>query len=133
MILVDSNVFMYAGGSEHPHKEPSIAFLRRVAGGEADACITVEILQEILHRYRSINRWEDGKKVYSLARRIVPIIEPITDEIIKESFKLLETYPDLLARDCLHAATCIVLKLEGIYSFDEDFDVIEGLKRYPPA
>ena len=39
MILVDANVFMYAAGTAHPHKQPSTAFLRRVAQGELDAVV----------------------------------------------------------------------------------------------
>ena len=88
MILVDSNIFMYAAGGIHPNKALSVSFLRRVAKGEIDACISVEILQEILHRYRSIDRWEEGKKVYIHARKITSVIEPITDEIITEQGRM---------------------------------------------
>ena len=38
---------MYAGGSSHPNKAPSLAFLERVALGELDACMDAEVLQEI--------------------------------------------------------------------------------------
>jgi predicted nucleic acid-binding protein len=53
MILVDANVFMYAAGAEHPHKAPSRIFLEKVAGGEIEAALDAEVLQEILHRYRA--------------------------------------------------------------------------------
>lgn len=57
MILIDSNIFMYAAGTPHPNKEPSATFLDQVAIGEVDAVIDAEVLQEILHRYRAISRW----------------------------------------------------------------------------
>ncbi len=68
MIFIDSNIFMYAGGVEHAKKAPSLAFLSSIASKEVEACTSVEVLQEILHRYRSIDRWNDGKKVYLSAR-----------------------------------------------------------------
>jgi predicted nucleic acid-binding protein len=61
LILIDSNIFMYAAGTSHPHKEPSATFLEQVAIGEVDAVIDAEVLQENLHRYRAINRWQDGR------------------------------------------------------------------------
>ena len=34
MILVDSNIFMYAAGDQNPNKGPSVAWLERVARAE---------------------------------------------------------------------------------------------------
>lgn len=71
MILVDANVMMYAAGTEHPNKQPSVTFLERVARGEIEAAVNAETLQEILHRYRAIRRWTDGKAVYDMTRQIL--------------------------------------------------------------
>ena len=68
MILVDANVFMYAAGTPHPNKQPSAAFLERLAAEDLPAAIDAEVLQEILHRYRSMGRWDDGKRVFELVR-----------------------------------------------------------------
>ena len=68
MILIDSNIFMYAGGASHPNKAPSVALLEGIATGRLDGVIDAEILQEILHRYRSIRRWKDGSKEIQYAR-----------------------------------------------------------------
>ena len=54
MILVDSNVLMYASGAEHPNKLLSLRFLKRVSDGELEATIDAELLQEIIHRYRAL-------------------------------------------------------------------------------
>ena len=51
MIFIDTSIFMYAAGKEHPHKEPSVNLLRLIAMGEIDAVINVEVLQEIFHRF----------------------------------------------------------------------------------
>ena len=50
MILVDSNVLMYATGAEHPNKRLAVKFLDRVAGGDVEAAIDAEVLQEIIDR-----------------------------------------------------------------------------------
>lgn len=123
---------MYAAGGPHPHKAPSAQLLKRVAAGDIEATTNTEVFQEILHRYRAIGRWEDGRKVYQLARRIVPGIEPVTVALLDVSFRLLERYPGLMARDGLHAATCQRLGPAKMCSYDSDYDVIAGLERITP-
>lgn len=132
MILVDSNIIMYAAGAEHPKKTPCIAWLDKVAGGRIDATIDAEVLQEILHRYRAIRRWADGRKVYDLARTIFPVVIPVGSEVLDRSRELMDRYRGLAARDALHAAVVAVHDLDGICSFDKDFDVIRKLKRIEP-
>jgi len=132
LILVDANVFMYAAGAEHPHKAPSAQFLLRVARGEVEAAVDTETLQEILHRYRAMRRWEDGRRVYDSARRIVLVSIPITIEIMDGARDLLDAHPSLTARDALHAAATFHTGAEAICSYDRDFDSIPGLHRVEP-
>ena len=132
MILVDANVFMYAAGAEHPNKQPSLAFLRRVASGEVDAAVDAEVLQEILHRYRAIGRWEDGRQVFDLARRVVPTVVSITVDILDRSREILDVHEAATARDALHAAVCRHTGAEAICSYDRDFDEISGVRRIEP-
>lgn len=126
MILIDSDIFMYAAGAEHPHKKPSLTFLERVARGDIEAAVDAEVLQEILHRFRTINRWRDGRHVYDLARRIV--------EVVGAARALLDGDDRLIARDALHVAVASLHAADAICSYDRDFDGIEGIRRIePPA
>lgn len=133
MLLIDSNIFMYAAGADHPHKAPSLEFLRRVARGDLEAAVDAEVLQEILHRYRAIGRWSDGRGVYDRARRIVGVVVPVTAEAVDSARALLDRYERLTARDALHAAVVEVHGLDGIASYDRDFDVVDGLTRSEPS
>ena len=132
MILLDANIIMYAAGVPHPHKAPSAALLERIARGEVDAALDAEVLQEILHRYRAIRRWKDGRRVYDLARRSVVTVFPITADVTDRARAIMDDHPKLMARDALHAAVCRVAGAEAICSYDTDLDVVEWLRRVEP-
>ena len=132
MELIDANILMYAAGAAHPNKQPSIQLLERVANGEVDATIDAETLQEILHRYRAIKRWADGRKVYDLARELFPDVIPVTSAVLDRARTLLDGSTSLMARDALHAAVVLDEGLDGIYSYDRDFDRIPGIRRLQP-
>jgi predicted nucleic acid-binding protein len=132
MILVDSNVLMYAAGAANPHKGASVAFLRRIAEGEVEATIDAEVLQEILHRYRSIGRWEEGSRVYDLTRVLFPAVVPVTGEVVDRARGIMEGGDGILARDALHAAVTLTHRFDAICSYDRDFDTIPGIVRREP-
>lgn len=132
MILLDANVLMYAAGAAHAHKAPSLALLERVARGELEAGADVEVLQEILHRYRALGRWDDGKRVYDLARRVVPLWLAIDLAALDLARQLLDTHPHLTARDALHAAVYFEAGASAFCSFDSGFDTVRGLRRVEP-
>lgn len=132
MILIDANIFMYAAGSDHAYKTPSAGFLMRVARGDVDAAVDTEALQEILHRYRAMGKWEEGRGVYESARRIVPVSIPITVEIMDAARDLLNAHLELTARDAIHAAVALGSEAEALCSYDRDFDCIAGLQRIEP-
>jgi uncharacterized protein len=132
LFLIDANIFMYAAGAEHPHKAPCVDLLRRIALGEIAAAVDAEVLQEILHRYRAIRRWDEGRTVYALARRIVPLVVAITDRVVDRARDLLDGDARLGARDALHAAVVLDHGMEGVCSYDRDLDRIIGLRRLEP-
>lgn len=133
MILLDTNIIMYAAGAPHPCKAPSAALLDRIAHGTIDAALDAEALQEILHRYRAIRRWKDGRRVYDLARRLVVTVLPITADVTDQARAIMDDYPTLMARDALHAAVCLRAGAVAICSYDADLDVVAGLRRVEPT
>lgn len=134
MILLDANIIMYAAGAPHPHKAPSVALLERVARGDVEAALDAEVLQEILHRYRALRRWNDGRRVDDLARRSIVTVFPVTAGVTDEARQIMDDHPTLMARDALHAAVCRAVGAKAICSYDADLDIIAGLRRVePPA
>jgi uncharacterized protein len=133
MILVDSNVLMYAAGAEHPNKPPSVAFLERVANGEAEATIDAEGLQEILHRYRALGRWHEGRRVYDLTRALFPSVVPVTADVLDRARSLMDRTEGVMARDAVHVAVVLTHGFEAVCSYDRDFDGIPGIVRREPG
>jgi predicted nucleic acid-binding protein len=129
MMLVDANVLMYAVGAEHPNKSPAVAFLESVANRQLEATIDAEVLQEIIHRYRALRRWSDGQRVFVLARKLFPDVLSITGAVMDQAKRLADEYDEISARDAIHAAVVDVYRLEGICTFDRDFDRIRGCRR----
>lgn len=132
MILVDSNILMYAAGGPHPNKHPSVDYLMRVARGEVDAVLDAEVLQEILHRYRALNRWAEGRAVYDMARKIFPVVISITTDILDQARSIMDKQPRLSARDAVHAAVVEIHGMEAVCSYDRDFDDLPRMKRVEP-
>ena len=132
MILIDANVIMYAAGGAHAHKAPSVAVLERIARGDVEATIDAEVLQEILHRYRAIGRWGDGRRVYDLTRQLFPSVVPVTAEVLDRARRVLDGDDRIMARDALHAAVVMIEGFEAVCSYDHDFDRIKGLVRRTP-
>ena len=129
MILVDSNVLMYASGAEHPNKFLAVRFLKSVAAGDLEATVDAEVLQEIIHRYRALHRWPQGQHVYTRARRLFPHVLPITGEVMDRAKLLADEDSAISARDAVNAAVVGAYKLEGICTFDRDFDRIRDCRR----
>ena len=103
-----------------------------MAGRFADV-LKVRRPHALLHRYRAINRWQQGRQVYDSARRIIPIVIPITERATDSARYLMDSKENLSARDALHAAVYHSEAADSWCSFDRDFDALPGLVRREPA
>lgn len=120
---------MYAGGAEHPLREPSQAILRAIGEGRLAALTSTEVVQEILHRFVAIRRPEVGA---AMAREVItafgPLL-PITHAVIDRMPDLVVRYPRLTARDLIHVATCLEEDIGVILSPDRGFDEVSEIHR----
>lgn len=131
--FLDTAVFMYAGGREHPLRAPCRALLERAVAGELDAATSAEVVQEILHRFVAIRRPELGA---AMARDVLAAFEPvlpITHGVVRRMPDLIERHPSLAARDLIHVATCLEEGIETIVSPDRGFDEVREIRRLDPT
>lgn len=130
--FLDTAIFMYAGGADHPFRDPCGAILRRVDEGDLDATTSVEVVQEILHRYVSIHRADTG---IAMAREVLDVfapVLPVTHAVMRRVPALVGAYPALSARDLIHVATCLREGIEVIISPDRAFDQVKEIRRLDP-
>ncbi len=132
MKLIDTNVFVYSLGSDHPYREPSLATLKQIRESQIDANVSTEILQELLHVYRRRNQTQLGIQLFDDLAAQFPRPFPIEAATATLARGALERYPSLQARDAFHVAVAFQNNLEGIISADRAFDRIEGLTRFDP-
>ncbi len=131
-LFVDTNVFMYAVGREHPMKAGCSRVVQQIRDGNVAGVINTEVIQEILHRFRAIGQWTHGLNLARDARLISHVVLPVTDGDALLAMEILDAHPDLPTRDAFHAATMINNKIETIISVDPHFDSIPQLRRIPP-
>lgn len=129
MIFVDSNVPMYLVGGPHPHKADARRLLEH-AVTQGDKLVTsVEVFQEILHRYTAIGRRDAVQPAWDLLATTTDEVFPIEYTDVDRARVVVLERQDLSARDALHAA---VMKRHGIariMSFDAGFDGLPGVSR----
>lgn len=132
--FLDTNIPMYAAGAPHPLRQPSIAILRLVEGAPSSFTTSAEVLQEILHRYLSINRWQQGRSVLlRFSRLLRGRIEPVYSRDVLRAAELADRHPRLQSRDYLHAAVMFRLGIRRIVSTDSRFDSLPGIERLDPV
>lgn len=132
-VFIDTAILMYAGGVEHPLREPCRDVLRAATDGRLAAATSVEVVQEILHRFIAIRRPDDG---VAMARETItafgPLL-PVTHAVVERMPRLVERYPELSARDLIHVATCLEEGIATIISPDRGLDTVSEVRRFDPS
>lgn len=132
MKLIDANIFLYAAGREHAYREPCARFLARVQDGQLAANPDTEVLQELIHFFRSRRQVPDGVVVVRNVLEAFPDSFSITNSTIAIATDVIGSNPHLQARDAIHAAVVLEHSLEGIVTADTGFDAVDGVTRIDP-
>src|SRR5579859_6573891 len=120
---------MYIVGADHPNKWAAEAALRRLGLENRRLVTDAEVLQEILHRYSSLNRRGAIQDAFDVLLGWADEVYPVDLPVVESAKSTLLAYRDLTARDALHLA---VMKQQGIHeilSFDQGFDLVPGVTR----
>ncbi|HUI82506.1 MAG TPA: type II toxin-antitoxin system VapC family toxin [Bryobacteraceae bacterium] len=129
MIFVDSNIPMYLTGAPHPRKSDAQVLLERLTLAGERLVTDAEVLQEILHRYASINRREAIGPTLHAILEITDDVFPIQKSDVLRSGEIVQNPASLSARDAIHVAVMERQGIRTILSFDTDFDRWPGVNR----
>lgn len=130
-VFLDTNVFLYAIGAQHPLKAASQRVLERVGEGELDAVSSTEVVQEILYVLTRRGFRETGLKLARHATQLLGGLLPVTQDDLLTACDLIELYPGLSTRDAIHAATMLNNGISEIITADCHFDEVRGIRRLP--
>lgn len=122
---------MYLVGEEHPRKRDTISILEELSSEKRKLVTSVEIFQELLHRYTAIQRQKDIQIVFDALYGLVEEVFSISRDDVFNAKDLILRYPQLSARDALHVAVMNRHKIDTILSFDRGFDSLVNIKRIP--
>ena len=118
MIFVDSNIFIYAVGREHPLKGASRESLERAAISGDTLVTSAEVLQELVHIYLPVNRSWELDSAFSMLAGYDIGVWPLEKEDVDLAWQLRAQHPSLSARDLCHLASCRRRGVREVMTFD---------------
>ena len=129
MIFVDSNVPMYIVGAPHPNQDRAAALVNELIDSRETLITSVEVYQEILHRYASIRRPQSIDDAFEVINGLVRRVLTYGMPEIRAARELLAAVPTISARDALHVAVMRSAGCSRVFSFDAGFDDCPGITR----
>ena len=131
--FIDTNIFLYSIGRDHPLKSASVNVMHRIRDGKITAVINTEIIQEILYNFQSIKQLSIGVRLAKDAVSISSRVLSVEEIDLSLAIELLEAYPKIQTRDAFHAATMIHNGIKEVISTDPHFDLIQEIRRIDPV
>jgi predicted nucleic acid-binding protein len=131
-LFVDTNIVMYAVGTEHPYRHPCLDSLDRIIRERLAAVVNSEVHQEILHRYIALGLPDQARQVSIHLETIIPVALPVAMADVRRARNLSLNYPDLKARDLIHVAVMLENSISLILSTDRHFDLVDEVERIDP-
>jgi len=129
---VDTAVFMYAAGRDHPWQGPARLVLRDVQAGRLDAVTSAEVIQEFAH-VRARRR--DVVEAAALAGDYVELLSPllvVAREQLDRGLSLFASVAGIGAFDAILAAAALTADATTLVSADRGFGRIEGFEHTFP-
>lgn len=130
--LVDTAVFAYALGGNHPMKQACTRVIAAAGEGDIELHASVEMIQELVfHRVRKTDRRTAVRQARDAAT--VCVLHDFDEAVLYGALDLIATSESMGGRDAVHAATALRHGLLSILSPDHAFDAIVGLSRIDPV
>jgi len=138
-VFIDTNIFMYARGKNHPLKEACTRIIFSIAKRESIAhygvpVIDTEVFQEIIYRYAMTGQWDVGISICQDILTLGMEVLPVGNSDVAQFLKLAEKYKvkDVPPRDLIHTAVMVSSGINHIITADKHFDDIKEIIRVAP-
>ena len=118
MTFVDSNVFIYHVGGDHPLRGKARAFIAESLTQGRRLVSSAEVLQELLHVYIPPRRWATLDAAFELVNGCLDEVWPIEKGDVELARDLARFHPGLSSRDLIHLACCRRRNVDGLMTFD---------------
>ena len=132
MILVDTNVLLYAVGGDHPLQDPCRGLLDAQGAGRLELMTTLDVLQEFTY-VRARRRPRDRTALLArLFAESLTIVETSVDDL-DHGLELFVDHRGLDVIDAVLAAVALHHDAEALVSADRAFAHITELRHVDPA
>lgn len=131
--LMDTNIFLYARGGEHPYRDPCRVLLGQVRQARLQPTASVELVQEFLHVLlrRRIDRPTALEEAADVGRQCR--LQAFDRDTLRLAMRLMRENERVGPRDAVHAATALSHDIPVVVSADRVFDHVDGLRRLDPT
>ena len=120
---------MYLVGAPHHHKDGAKRWLEELVNRQERLVTDAEVLQEILHRYVSINRPDAIQPAFDVLLGLVDEVFSVDRTAVERAREIVLGRNSLSARDAIHLAVMQIHGTNRILSFDRGFDGFPGITR----
>jgi len=120
---------MYVVGAAEAQKAVALRLLAKLVNDRQRLVTDAEVLQEILHRYVSINRRESIQPAFDALLGVADEVLPVERAAVERAKEIVMGHRNLSARDAMHLAVMEQHGIERILSFDSGFDNFPGVTR----
>ena len=130
--VVDTNVFLYARGRQHPYRQPCRRVLQGVLEGQVQLHASAELVQEFVHVLlrRGVTRQEAVDEATEVRRQCR--LHAFDGQVLALALGLVRHYSALGARDAVHAATAVAIGIPQMLSANQVFDAVAEVDRVDP-
>jgi len=130
-MFIDTNVFLYTLGADHPMRDGSTALIVALGEGELDGVTNAEVLQELLHVLSRRSRMASASQLVLHVTRLVDVLA-VDLETMRDAARLLGSDLGLGSREAVHVASMRRAGIHEIVSADRGFDRVPGVVRRSP-
>ncbi len=132
-VLVDTNVFIYAMGVDHPLREPCREIIAAAGRGELHLTISAEVLQEYAHV--RLRRGVSRESVAAEAAHIADLCDvvPVSEATMRSCFATLTEHEHLQMRDRVMCETAVAADVTDVVTADAGFDAVASITRIDPS